>query len=170
MIAFFSPRRAALLVAVFCSTHATFAQAQSASFEPLPLPPPEPARADRPATESERLGQKRKDHLALGALVGVGFPRPLAVEGVVKIERTVLLGFEYSALPRITVSQASASANAVAADLRVFPLRGPFFVGLRVGEQHIDAEATVSAYGYSVPATLTADTVFLNPRLGFLWT
>lgn len=167
---FLSPRRAAPLVAVFCSIHALPARAQSASFEPLPLPPPQATRADRPPSESSELGVSRKDHLSIGALAGVGFPRPLAIEGVLKIERTVMLGVEYSALPQITVSQASASCSALAADLRVFPLRGPFFVGLRGGKQHIDASATVSAYGYSVPASLSADTVFINPRLGFLWT
>jgi len=170
MKTFLSRRRVALLSVVFCFVHAPHAQAQSAGFEPLPVPPPHTTSADRTTNESDWFGQKRKDHLSLGALVGVGFPRPLAAEGVLKIERAALLGFEYSALPRITVSQAGASASAVAGDLRVFPLRGPFFVGLRMGEQHIEADATVSAYGYTVPATLSADTLFLNPRLGFLWT
>ena len=167
---FLSLRRTAPLVVSFCLLHAARAEAQSASFEPLPLPPPQATTVDRPANERDWFGARRKDHFSVGALVGVGFPRPLAVEGVLKIERAVLLGVEYSALPQITVSQTSASASAIAGDLRVFPLRGPFFVGLRVGEQHIEAATTVSAYGYSAPASLSADTVFLNPRLGFLWT
>lgn len=168
-------RQSAPFVALSCAFWVTSARAQSVSLDPEPASPLSFPRAaptvDRGnADGSERQGSRRRDHLALGALVGVGFPRPLAVEGVVKLERMVLLGVEYSALPQIGVSQVQASAWAVAGDLRVFPLRGPFFVGLRGGEQHIDVEASLSAYGYTVPAALHVDTVFLNPRLGFLWT
>ena len=166
-------RRCALLATAFCVSWTSLASAQSASLEPqsLLLPPPQSPAVDRAGSgERERLGTRRQDHLSIGALVGVGFPRPLAVEGVVKLERRVLLGLEYSALPQITISDVRASCWAIAGDARLFPLRGPFFVGLRAGHQHISAEATVSAYGYSVPAAMTVDTIFLNPRLGFLWT
>jgi len=167
-------RQSAPFVALSCALCSTSARAQSVSVDPEPSPLSFPRSApavDRGNVDSgERQASRRRDHLALGALVGVGFPRPLAVEGVVKLERTVLLGVEYSALPQISVSQVQASCWAVAGDLRVFPLRGPFFVGLRGGEQHIDVEASLSAYGYTVPAALRVDTVFLNPRLGFLWT
>ncbi len=167
---FLSLQRAASLGFVFCLLCAARASAQSVSFQPLPLPPPQAAQGDRPASENDLFGAHRKDHLSIGVLAGIGFPRPLAVEGVMKIERLVLVGVEYSALPEVTVSQTSASASAVAGDVRVFPLRGPFFFGLRAGKQHIEAATTVSAYGYSVPASLSADTVFINPRLGLLWT
>jgi len=169
-------RQSASFVALSCTLWVTSARAQSVSLDPEPSPVTFPRAASAPAVDrgsgdnGEQQGSRRRDHLALGALVGVGFPRPLAVEGVVKLERTVLLGVEYSALPQIGVSQVQASARAIAGDVRVFPLRGPFFVGLRGGEQHIDVEASLSAYGYTVPAALHVDTVFLNPRLGFLWT
>jgi hypothetical protein len=169
-------RRCALHVSLFCALWTPIARAQSASFDPespqlLLLPPPRAATVDQAGGEgSQRADMRRRDHLSMGALVGVGFPRPLAVEGVIKLERVVLLGAEYSALPSITVSGVQASCWAVAGDARVFPLHGPFFIGLRVGEQQISAEASVSAYGYTVPAALMVDTVFLNPRLGFLWT
>ncbi|HEY1536177.1 MAG TPA: hypothetical protein VGF76_19285, partial [Polyangiaceae bacterium] len=52
----------------------------------------------------------------------------------------------------------------------VFPFRGPFFLGLRAGRQHVTADASVSAYGYTVPVGLSVDTTFLNPQLGFMWT
>jgi hypothetical protein len=106
----------------------------------------------------------------VGALGGVGFPRPLSIEGAVKLERVLLLGAEYSVLPSITLSNVDVSSWAVAADARVFPLRGPFFVGLRAGRQHLAAETSLSAYGYTVPAAVAVATTFLNPRLGFMWT
>lgn len=169
-------RRSAPHVVVLCVVWAKGARAQSADLEPTlaPLQPTPSVTVDRPTNENQRPGTRRKDQISVGALVGVGFPRPLAAEGVLKLERVVLLGAEYSALPAIDVSSNGSSVSvscwAIAGDLRVFPLRGPFFVGLRAGEQHIAAEATVNAYGYSVPASLSIDTAFLNPRLGFLWT
>jgi len=170
---FCRPGRAALLVAISCAAWSANAGAQSASFEPepsyFPRPPGKPA--DHPVEEtSVSAGKRRADHLSYGALVGVGFPRPLAAEGIVRIERAVMLGVEYSALPQISISNVKASCWAIAGDARVFPFRGPFFLGLRVGEQHATAEASLSAYGYTVPASLSVDTVFLDPRLGFLWT
>jgi hypothetical protein len=166
-------RRYALHVSSFCALWTPLARAQSASLEPQSfplLPPQSPALDHAGGAASQRADTRRRDHLSVGALVGVGFPRPLAAEGMIKLERLVLLGVEYSALPSISVSDVKASCWAVAGDVRIFPLRGPFFFGLRAGEQHISAEASVSAYGYTVPAALAVDTVFLNPRLGFLWT
>jgi hypothetical protein len=165
-------RRFAPYITVLCVAWVKSAQAQNTSLEPelVPLQPTPNVTVDRPSSESERPGARRRDHISAGALVGVGFPRPLAIEGALKLERTLLLGGEYSALPTINVAGVSVSCWAVAGDVRLFPLRGPFFVGLRAGEQHIAASATVSAYGYSVPASLSVDTAFINPRLGFLWT
>lgn len=163
----------ALRAALFLVLCSPLARAQSASLEPdslpsLPAKTPTPDRAGN--AESEHPEARRKDPIRVGALLGVGFPRPLAVEGVVKLDQSALLGVEYSALPQITVSDVRASCWAVAGDARVFPLHGAFFFGLRAGRQHISAESSVSAYGYTVPAALTVDTVFVNPRLGFLWT
>jgi len=89
---------------------------------------------------------------------------------MVKIERLVALGVEYSTLPSATVSDVHFGASAIAGSARVFPLRGPFFLGLRAGRQHVSADAAVSGYGYTVPVTLAVDTIFLNPQVGFLWT
>lgn len=121
-------RRYALHVSLFCALWTPLARAQSASFDPespelLPLPPPRAVTVDRAAEAgSQRADTRRRDHLGVGALVGVGFPRPLAAEGVIKLERLVLLGAEYSALPSITVSGVQASCWAAAADVRIFPL------------------------------------------------
>jgi hypothetical protein len=105
-----------------------------------------------------------------GVLGGVGFPRPLAIEGVLELGRFVMLGGEYSALPMITVSGAQTSMWALAADARVFPMHNGFFIGLRLGRQHLDESASITVTGVgSYSASNTADMTFLNPRLGFLW-
>lgn len=154
------------------------AGAQNAGFSPnwWPITPaPEPSRGqpvnrDKPSTDTNQSPTSRIDRWRVGALAGVGFPRPLAVEGIVKLERALAFGLEYSALPQISVSDVQVQAWAITGSARVFPFRGPFFFGLRAGRQHLNAQASVSAYGYTVPVALGVDTTFLNPQLGLLWT
>jgi hypothetical protein len=108
----------------------------------------------------------------IGAFGGVGFPRPLSVEGMVKFADVVGLGLEYGALPDITVSGVTASLSAIDVDLRVFPWRGGFFVGVAMGRQELGATATsVLPMGLgSLTERVSADTWLVNPRIGFLWT
>jgi hypothetical protein len=147
------------------------AWAESNALELQPLSVLQEPLRDRSGTEASRQSEKsRADQLRFGALLGVGFPRPLSVEGLVKLEQVVAFGLEYSALPQISVSNVQVTSWAVAGSVRAFPFRGPFFVGLRAGRQHLTANATVSGYGYTVPVSLGVDTSFLNPQLGFLWT
>ena len=112
----------------------------------------------------------RESSVHVGVLGGVGFPRPLAIEGVLVFDRLILLGGEYSALPTTSFSGVQTSIWALSADARVFPFRNGFFVGLRAGKQHLGEQATltVSSVG-SFTGLNTADTTFINPRVGFLW-
>ena len=156
-----------------CALFGATARAQSSSLEPelWTLPTAAAPTRDRAGSEaSARADPRAAEHVKLGALLGIGFPRPLSVEGIVKLERAVALGVEYSTLPQVTVSNVQIGCWAVAGSARVFPFRGPFFVGLRAGRQHLMADASVSAYGYTVPVGLSVDTTFLNPQIGFLWT
>jgi len=119
----------------------------------------------------ERRGRDRTEHFRVGALVGVGFPRPFAIEAFAKLEKVVGVGFEYSFLPRMHVGNVDASFSALAADLRVFPFKGAFFIGARGGRQWLDARAAFSAAQLgAVTETMAASTWFVNPRAGFLHT
>jgi hypothetical protein len=127
-----------------------------------------PARAQPAPKEAEK--PRSGDAFNVGVLGGVGFPRPLAVEGVLVIHRLVLLGAEYSALPTTTIAGVQTSLWAVAADVRVFPFRNGFFVGVRAGQQHLGESATITVANVgSFSGSTSADTTFINPRLGFLW-
>lgn len=108
----------------------------------------------------------------VGAFGSVGFPRPLSVEVMVKIDDIVGLGVEYGALPQVSVSGVTASLNAIDVDLRVFPMRNGFFIGVAVGRQQLGAAAavTVSPELGSVGGAVSAESWFVNPRIGFLWT
>ncbi|HEY8040443.1 MAG TPA: hypothetical protein VIF15_11645 [Polyangiaceae bacterium] len=127
--------------------------------------------APRPADNRDQDASRDAEHLRIGALGSVGFPRPLAIEGMVKLERIVALGGEYSVLPPVTVSGVRTTMWAVAADARIFPFGGAFFFGARLGHQHLSADAsfTVATAG-TISEAFTVDSWFLNPRLGLLWT
>ena len=127
-----------------------------------------PAHAQSAPKESEKSHEDRG--VRLGVLGGVGFPRPLAVEGVLELDRLFMIGGEYSALPTSNIAGAQTSMWALAADARVFPMRNGFFIGLRVGRQHLEESATITVTGVGTySGSNTADTTFVNPRLGFLW-
>jgi hypothetical protein len=128
------------------------------------------AAEDRPAPSAEKQNEE-PEHLRLGPLVGVGFPRPLAIEGLVKIERQFALGAEYSFLPRMTIAGASTRFDAIAADARWFPFKGGFFVGMRGGRQWLSGSMTLTIQQVgSFTESAEAATWFVNPRVGFLYT
>jgi hypothetical protein len=139
-------------------------------FAAEPQPQPRPV-ADRPAGEPQKAGQK-KENFRIGAIAGVGFPRPFAVEGLVKIRRYVAIGGEYSFLPTMSVGPVDVRFKAIAADLRVFPFAGSFFVGAKAGRQWLSGRTSVSVDQINTTFKEGADanTYFINPRVGFLKT
>jgi hypothetical protein len=127
--------------------------------------------ASSSSADSEKKTSGVLGPVRLGAFGGVGFPRPFSIEGMVKIGDVVGIGLEYSALPQLTVSGVSASLSAVDAEIRVFPLRNGFFFGVAAGHQQLSASATgtVPTLG-TITEQLSAESWFVNPRIGFLWT
>jgi hypothetical protein len=117
----------------------------------------------------ETDARHRGDGVHVGVLGGVGFPRPLAIEGMLEFDRLIVLGLEYSALPTTTFSGVQTNAWALAADFRVFPFHNAFFIGLRAGKQHLAEMASITSGTGTVYGSETADTTFINPRIGFLW-
>ena len=105
-----------------------------------PRPPPvDPDRASHPTTTPPVF--------SMGALAGVGFPRPLSFEVLTKLGGYVGLGVEYGLLPTVSVDGVAASAWAVVR--RASSFRGAFFLGVRGGYQRIDASASVSSLSAS---------------------
>jgi hypothetical protein len=147
------------------------------------------ASIDKPGAQSSASPMRT------GVLAGVGFPRPLAAEGLLMVGDRFLVGVEYGALPAMTVDAGSTSVGtvplpiqgqpaspvtmngvrislwSVAAEGRWFPFGGAFFLGLRLGRQHVEGTTTLLAPSYgSMGETIDLDGWFLNPRAGFLWT
>jgi hypothetical protein len=124
------------------------------------------------ATVPDRhVGESGPKSLRVGAVAGLGFPQPLAIEAMAMMDGIVALGAEYGGLPTTTFGGVQTSLWALAADARLFPFRGPFFIGLRAGRQHVGASTTVTIPSVgSAVEDLAVDSWFLNPRVGFLWT
>jgi hypothetical protein len=134
------------------------------STDPVSAPP---VSKDKPSSATSTSDTTA---FRLGALAGVGFPRPVSFEVMAKVGSYVGLGAEYGLLPRLTIDGVSTSSWAASVDVRVFPFRGAFFLGLRGGHQRIDAGATETLAGVgSAHGAADLDTWFVNPRLGFLW-
>lgn len=145
-----------------------------------PISPDSPAAADH--------GGPR-----LGVLAGVGFPRPLAVEGLVMLGDRIAIGAELAALPPIQVAGGTSlgtmpalirgqpatqvSMDSVRVDLwsfagdcRWFPFGGAFYVGLRAGRQHVEGTTSIHmTHLGTTRETLSVDEWFVNPGVGLLW-
>jgi hypothetical protein len=134
-----------------------------------------PAAAPVPPAASERPKEEGSngllDPFRIGAFTGIGFPRPIGIEGFVKIEKIIGLGIEYSFAPDLTISGVATQLNAVMGDFRVFPFENAFFIGMGVGHQHLSAQSAsaIPELGGATPG-ITVDAFLLNPRVGFLYT
>ena len=129
------------------------------------------SRDDAPQPVVDQASQR--EHLRplrIGVIGGVGFPNPLAIEGMAMWAETVAVGAEYGVLPELTVDGVHTSLWSFAGDVRLFPFHNAFFVGVRAGRQHVGADTTVTVAPYgSANESLSLDSWFVNPRIGFLW-
>lgn len=134
--------------------------------------PPRPARQEgAPPTPDVGEPAPLSEDLRFGVVGGLAFPRPLAIEGLVKVARTLGFGLEYSVLPTMTISGVETSFWALAGDARVFPFKNGFFLGAAVGYQHLGAQTSVSVGSLgTIPESVAVDTWFVNPRIGWLTT
>ncbi|MDP9001914.1 MAG: hypothetical protein M3O46_17575 [Myxococcota bacterium] len=133
---------------------------------------------DGPATpaDSRNSAERPPDVVApkplrIGAIGGMGFPRPLAIEAMVVFNGRLAIGAEYGTLPAMSIDSVRVSLWSVTGDVRVFPFRGAFYVGLRAGHQRVDASTSIPVRSIgSASEELALDSWLVNPRMGFLWT
>jgi hypothetical protein len=149
----------------------TAGSARAQASDAMQGPPPGVGPAASTTVGGEAPSEDPLGPVRFGAVGGAGFPRPLSVEGLIEIDRRVALGVEYGVLPKVTVSGVDTTMNGLDVDLRVFPLRTLFFVGAAVGRQqtNLSASATIPTVG-EVSAQVPAETWFITPRVGVLWT
>lgn len=124
---------------------------------------------DEPPPEGRST--KAKEPVHVGAYAAAGFPAPLTIGGMVWFEKTFSVGLEYGTLPFSQIGSVDVTYRSWAGDVRFFPLQSPFFFGVRMGKQHVEGSTTLSYPPYgSATVTQEADTWFVNPRVGLLWT
>jgi hypothetical protein len=147
---------------IICAQSARASEYEVAPLTPVASPPADTVESKEPTTQTNN-GRPR-----IGVYGAAGFPSPLSVGALMMIDQRVLLGAEYGFLPVSQIAGIDVTYRSFAADARLFPFRGgPFFIGLRAGRQHLSGSKTVTVRGYgSATGSTTADSWFLNPRLG----
>jgi hypothetical protein len=153
------PREEVLLKLVSCAIFALALFAGSARAAVVDTHPQQ--------TKAEDEAERKREEFRVGAFGGLAFPRPLSLEGMMRFDRSLGLGLEYSVLPKQTIGGVDATLWALAADVRAFPFKNGFFVGFAAGHQSLAARMSTELTGQ---VGISAATWFINPRLGFLQT
>jgi len=132
---------------------------------PIPETPPPPP--EQPPFEREREPVFRPVIL-LGI---ISFPRPIEIEALVKVRRTLALGAQYSMLPTLSLPDNSASLKLDAAQgtFRWFPFSGVFYLGGGFGFQRLRASISQPVDGGNLSVVADMSTFFVSPQLGWLW-
>lgn len=157
---------AGIALIFFSASVASAAQAEP----PSETNPQAAAPQDRPADPAPQEDED-DEPFRIGAIAGIGFPRPLAIEGMIEVGGVLALGIEYSTMPKTSIMGVDTRFWALAGDARLFPFKGGFFIGLRGGRQVLTASTTIDLGAYGAYAQSgAAETWFVNPRIGFLWT
>jgi hypothetical protein len=119
----------------------------------------------------------------VGATVGVGLPRPANVGAFVKLMDFVSLGFSYSDFPNFVadplLSAFGAKSDTTVArldeftsyegEVRIYPFHDAFFFGSSLGHQSLKGAVTESTVVGPQTGTADVQTLYLTPRLGWLW-
>lgn len=138
-----------------------------------------PAKVEKPAAKTEpaapalappRYG--KADPLLGPVSFGPKLVLGLMLPGVgleVKAWDWLGFAFDYSYIPQVSVSQYAFGGNSWDANLKFYPLRGAFFVGVNTGTQQLRASRTQTMATVDVTLTGTNSIFFLSPTLGWEW-
>jgi hypothetical protein len=112
--------------------------------------------------------------VSVGALVGAGAPHLLEASAFVCYRRLLALGGGFGMLPPLALTEdLKVARDRAEVDLRLFPFRGAFFVGVATGWARTRGTMTqrTRAFRVSTPTVGSAalDAVFVAPKLGWLW-
>ena len=132
---------------------------------PVPETPPPPPERAAPEREREPIWRP-------AILVGlIAFPRPIEVEALIKVRRTLALGVQYSVLPTLSLPDDAASLQLDAAQgtFRWFPFGGVFYLGGGFGYQRLRASIGQTIDGGGLRVVADMSTFFVSPQLGWLW-
>ncbi len=132
---------------------------------PVPDTPPPPP--EHPAFEAP-VAPVFQPAILLGIL---SVPRPVQVEALVRVRRSVAVGVQYSMLPTLSLpgNAARLELDATQLTFRWFPFHGAFYLGSGFGYQRLRASIGQTIDGGDLRVLADMSTLFLSPQLGWLW-
>ncbi|RPH70692.1 MAG: hypothetical protein EHM78_10420 [Myxococcaceae bacterium] len=139
-----------------------------------------------PARAAEDGGPDDPGRFRVGVNLGiVSIPRPINVEGYARLHPYIGVSGGWSTFPKFAsdaiLSWAGAKSDTTVSSLnrfdawevalRVYPLRGSFFLGVGVGQQVIDAVVTEKQTGSPIGlgGSARVDSWVITPRIGWQW-
>jgi hypothetical protein len=139
-----------------------------------PTPTILPAVPETPPPPPEHLAPEREPEPVFRPAILLGIislPRPIEVEALIKVRRTLALGAQYSMLPTLSLPDNSASLKLDAAQgtFRWFPFGGVFYLGGGFGYQRLRASLGQTVDGGNLSVVADMSTFFVSPQLGWLW-
>ena len=157
--------------------------------QPIPASAPQPLSSEEAPPRSPVLQAPERSsgfHLPVhvGVMAGLSVPRPMDGEIYVRALGFFQAGFSYSDFPAFVADPLLSAAglksgptqvrldqfSAWEADLRVFPFAGSFFVGSSFGKQSFSSTVTQSTTLGNYQGSVSVDTVFATPRIGYQMT
>jgi hypothetical protein len=139
-----------------------------------------------PAWAAEEEGPDDPGRFRVGVNLGIiSIPRPINVEGYARLHPYIGVSGGWSTFPKFAsdaiLSWAGARSDTTDSSLnrfdawevalRVYPLRGTFFLGVGVGQQVIDAVVTEKQTGSPIGlgGSARVDSWVITPRIGWQW-
>jgi len=139
-----------------------------------------------PAWAAEEEGPDDPGRFRVGVNLGIiSIPRPINVEGYARLHPYIGVSGGWSTFPKFAsdaiLSWAGAKSDTTDSSLnrfdawevalRVYPLRGTFFLGVGVGQQVIDAVVTEKQTGSPIGlgGSARVDSWVITPRIGWQW-
>ena len=137
-----------------------------------------------PARAAEDGGPDDPGRFRVGVNVGIiSIPRPINVEGYARVHPYLGLSGGWSTFPKFAsdplLSWAGAKSDTTDANLnkfdawevalRIYPLRGTFFLGMGAGQQVIDASVNDKTSPLPIGASARVQSWVLTPRIGWQW-
>ena len=139
-----------------------------------------------PALAAEDGGPDDPGRFRVGVNLGIiSIPRPINVEGYARLHPYIGVSGGWSTFPKFAsdaiLSWAGAKSDTTVSSLnrfdawevalRVYPLRGTFFLGVGVGQQVIDAVVTEKQAGSPIGlgGSARVDSWVITPRVGWQW-
>jgi hypothetical protein len=137
-----------------------------------------------PARAAEDGGPDDPGRFRAGVNLGiVSIPRLINVEGYARLHPFIGVSGGWSTFPKFAsdaiLSWAGAKSDTTNSSLnkfdawevalRIYPLRGTFFLGVGAGQQVIDASVTDKASPVPIGGSARVQSWVLTPRLGWQW-